>query len=175
MSAKILARAHHPTDLLQLTHPKLNARIKEVSTKTADIDQRTSVSMRRAIWQAAGDGIRLFRRRLRSLHVGFLDSTQSVADRPERSKFVCLHPEAVDVRRISGVGRFFGPHREIVIKMGLLRPVHGIDIRGDVPGLLDRKCGLIVGRSIGHVAVNEIGGCYQPGHAGAIPSACPPE
>jgi hypothetical protein len=26
------------------------------SSKTADIDQRTNVSMRRAIWQAAGDG-----------------------------------------------------------------------------------------------------------------------
>jgi hypothetical protein len=55
------------------------------------------------VMRPAGDGNRLSRWRLRSLHVGFLDSTQSVADRPERSKFVCLHPEAIDVRRISGV------------------------------------------------------------------------
>src|SRR3984893_1637774 len=105
-----------------------------------------------------------------------LHGLELVADRLERSKFVLVLAETIDVGTVASVDGLFRAHREILVKTGLLRTLHRLNIGGNVPGLIDGQYGLIVGRAVRHVAVNEIRSRDQAAHARAVVETVrPPE
>src|ERR1700730_6340213 len=91
---------------------------------------------------------------LLNLRLGFfggsrrLHGLELVADRLERSKFVLVLAETIDAGTVASVDGLFRAHREILVKTGLLRTLHRLNIGGNVPGLIDGQYGLIVGRTV---------------------------